>query len=29
MSILQEISTLLQQGRMPEVKELVSQAIED
>ena len=29
MSILQEISTLLQQGRMPKVKELVSQAIED
>lgn len=29
MSILQEISTLLQMGRAPKVKELVSQAIED
>ncbi|MFA7636812.1 MAG: corrinoid protein [Monoglobales bacterium] len=29
MSVLQEISTLLQQGRAPKVKELVSQAIEE
>lgn len=29
MSILQEISTLMQQGRMPKVKELVAQALED
>lgn len=29
MSILQEMSTLLQQGRAPKVKELVSQAIEE
>ena len=29
MNILQEISTLLQQGRAPKVKELVAQAIEE
>lgn len=29
MSILEEISTLLQQGRMPKVKELVTKALED
>jgi len=29
MSIIQEISTLLQQGRAPKVKELVQQAIDD
>lgn len=29
MSILEEISTLLQQGRMPKVKELVAKALED
>ena len=29
MSILEEMSTLLQQGRAPKVKELVSQAIEE
>jgi len=29
MNILEEISTLLQQGRIPKVKELVNQALED
>ena len=29
MSVLEEISTLLQQGRMPKVKELVTKALED